>query len=536
MRSNSPSVGEPWLTREVAFYVALVLFALLLRLIALGDKPLHHDESLHATYAWYLFQGRGYQYDAMMHGPLQFHIVALIFYLFGVSTFTARLLPALFGAAIVAVPFFLRRELGRSGTLFLAVGLTLSPSFLYFSRFLRNDIYIAFFTLSMIAVFFRFLERPRGRLIILAGALCSLSFCAKENTYITMFVFGTFVLAVLGRELLLRPTVAADGTVQPPFRPFVDGARAVGAEPFVYATVVFAVIFTLFFTTFFSHPTGLVDGLTKSVDYWLSQQPVARGSEPWYYYVVIVPAYEPLSILFGLAGCVLALRYRTYWAAFLLWYAAGSLLLYSWAGEKMPWLVLHVLLPFMLLAAWMLDWIWQRRASVWAQLALALAGLLAVYMVHSAFLLAYVNPANPVEMLVYVQTTPDVLTVTREIKTIATRSGQGYAMPITIDGKDSWPFVWYLRNFHAVSYPGSVTEPQTAPVVIVADEDNAQIAPFMTNYVGQEYQLRAWWVEQPLNQSDPMKWLRWALWREPWNPLGSYNFHLYLRRDLANGP
>ena len=29
-----------------------------------------HDESLHTVYSWQLFDGRGYQHQPMMHGPL----------------------------------------------------------------------------------------------------------------------------------------------------------------------------------------------------------------------------------------------------------------------------------------------------------------------------------------------------------------------------------------------------------------------------------------------------------------------------------
>ncbi len=522
------SVGAPWLTREVGIYGGLLLLSLVMRLVLLADKPLHHDESLHATYSWYLYRGRGYTYDPMMHGPFQFHLTALVFFLFGVSEFTARLLPALFGTAIVALPWFLRKELGRAGALFLAIMLSLSPSFLYFSRFERNDIYIAFFTLAMVALFFRFLDRPRHIHVILLGAVWALSFTAKENTFITAFVFGLFVLGVLARELAMRP---ASGS-----RPLIDAVRSVGIEPFLFALATFGIIFAVLFTTVFTHPQGLLDGLTKSIQYWLSQQPVARGSQPWYFYSVIMPAYEPLAILFGLAAGGLAAVRRTYWAVFLVWFAVGSLAVYSWAGEKMPWLVLHTLLPFLLLSAWMLNWVWERRRALGARIALGVAALLSIYMVHSATLLSYVNYANPVELLVYVQSSTDVLDAMDQINTVARRSGQGYMMPIVVDSHDSWPFVWYLRDYKAVSYPASVTGPQTAPVVVVSSDTNAQVQPLMSDYQGTTYKLRIWWVQQPLNQADMMKWFRWAMWREAWNPLGSYDFNLYIKRDLAAGP
>src|SRR3990170_1898767 len=66
----------------LALYLALVALAAILRFWDLGSRALHHDESLHALYSWYLFTGRGYQHDPMMHGPFQFHGTALVYFLF----------------------------------------------------------------------------------------------------------------------------------------------------------------------------------------------------------------------------------------------------------------------------------------------------------------------------------------------------------------------------------------------------------------------------------------------------------------------
>src|SRR5215210_410691 len=131
VRSAPLAIPIRW--SAVAF-AALVIVALLLRIHRLGDKAIHHDESLHALYSWYLYVGRGYVHDPMMHGPWQFHFPALIYFLFGDSNMTARLGNVLFGTALIAAPYFLRRELGRSGALAAALLLTVSPAYLYFSR------------------------------------------------------------------------------------------------------------------------------------------------------------------------------------------------------------------------------------------------------------------------------------------------------------------------------------------------------------------------------------------------------------------
>ena len=59
------------------------------------------------------------------------------------------------------MPYFLREQLGRVAAFTAAVLLAIGPSYLYFSRFAREDIYFAAITLALFVVVFRFLDRPR---------------------------------------------------------------------------------------------------------------------------------------------------------------------------------------------------------------------------------------------------------------------------------------------------------------------------------------------------------------------------------------
>src|SRR6185369_12136457 len=69
----------------------------------LGPRMLHHDESLHALYSWYLYTGKGYVHDPMMHGPTLFEIGALMYFLFGATDAVARVGTSLFGVALVGM-------------------------------------------------------------------------------------------------------------------------------------------------------------------------------------------------------------------------------------------------------------------------------------------------------------------------------------------------------------------------------------------------------------------------------------------------
>src|SRR5690348_14998205 len=81
----SPPTDRParfTLTLEQAAYIGLFVLALLTHLWGLGDRALHHDETLHAAYSWRLYTGQGFMHDPLLHGPFLYHIVVLMYFLF----------------------------------------------------------------------------------------------------------------------------------------------------------------------------------------------------------------------------------------------------------------------------------------------------------------------------------------------------------------------------------------------------------------------------------------------------------------------
>jgi len=128
---------------EAYLYVGLFVVAIALRFTDLGARALHHDESLHAYFSYGLSTGKGYLHDPLMHGPFLFHITALIYLLFGASDATSRFAPALFGSALVLMPLLLRPWMGRVGAVAAAAFIAFSPSLLYYSRFIRNEAWVA---------------------------------------------------------------------------------------------------------------------------------------------------------------------------------------------------------------------------------------------------------------------------------------------------------------------------------------------------------------------------------------------------------
>ncbi|MCY3782116.1 MAG: TIGR03663 family protein [Chloroflexi bacterium] len=64
------------------------------------------------------------------------------------------------------------------------------------------------------------------------------------------------------------------------------------------SSAIFHILFAFFFTSAFTNIAGLGTGMIYSLGYWLEQQGVRRGSQPQYYYMLLImPTYEFLPII-----------------------------------------------------------------------------------------------------------------------------------------------------------------------------------------------------------------------------------------------
>ena len=572
---RNSSLVPSWLTGwrpgwlGAGFFI-LISLALGMRLWELSGRGMHYDEAIHVHFAWKLLHsdgaaggfpwifGQDFIHSPWMHGPFQIELTAFIFRLFGDSDFTARLGYVLFGAALVALPYFLRDYLGRAGALLAGVMLALSPAMLYFSRFGRNDIIMAFWATALFVLMWRYMQDGKHRWLFLVAVVLAFMFGTKETAYIVTIIFASmaFFLAlpqlvpwVLGRgnlsgmagpagfflllltltlpqwvplvSLLLDPlglTLAnADGVVGglvgapqwagsgvglpiydapwplhgfaalllvgllgllarrvgysansvsvyvgiplaavaavaiAAFQP-IDGLWAIGGAPILdfalagalagsavgcllatghpWRTGIFLLIipaqltfFYCFFltglvnlqsmvdgllpggisvdastnavpvnylvagglllaglnlsiylgvrwlggrwlaiaglfyflwaavyTTLFTNVAGVFSGVWQGMGYWIAQQDVARGDQPWYYYFVGLSIYEMLPVIFGIAGAVYFFRKGDIMGLALAFWAVATLVAYTLASEKMPWLLVNITLPIILLS------------------------------------------------------------------------------------------------------------------------------------------------------------------------------------------
>jgi predicted membrane-bound mannosyltransferase/DNA-binding beta-propeller fold protein YncE len=570
----------PFLNGEILVFALIILLASVSRLYDLGVRVFSHDENLHIYFSWLYSIGKGYQYSPLMHGPLQFHLLALTYLLFGATDFTARFPHAIASILTIILLWKWRRYLGKAGTLIAAGLMLISPSMLYYGRYARNEAFIGVIFVLTLYAMLRYLETGKRRYLFLLTLATILHFTAKETAFIytaQALLFLVFYLinrvtrapwknknslngflialsigillagAALGITLYSRAPVALNpsqtsapilpgqitGTAGSPFGHFsavsvlvlLSGSAfllavillivgygwknlcrersfdmlillgtfvlpqlaafpvtALGWNPldyqftwpglnlsllwaeapvrtvtFFFALTIASVVIGLFwdkkrwigyaalfwgiyiilFTSIFSNWQGFFVGTVGALGYWLQQQGVHRGGQPWYYYLLIqIPVYEFLPALGVFLAAYFGLRHKSpapletpaalnpiegnageetpdvalaapeqdlptsegnYTFPLLIWWAVSSLVAFSLAGEKMPWLTVHITLPMILLAGWGLGQVIERVnwAEVRKQRGLLATVLLVVVFTSLASAIVSIMGANP---------------------------------------------------------------------------------------------------------------------------------------------
>ena len=114
--------------------------------------------------------------------------------------------------------------------------------------------------------------------------------------------------------------------------------------PLLFLT--FAAVWLLLFTSVFTNWEGFFTGLWGSLGYWIAQQGVERANQPWYYYTIGLSVYEFAVAVPTLIGSLYLLaRHRNTFDMAIVGWAWLSFAIYSFAGERMPWLLTGIALP-----------------------------------------------------------------------------------------------------------------------------------------------------------------------------------------------
>ncbi len=577
---------------------ALLLFAALAvvsRFWALGDRPLHHDESIHAYQSWTLSRGGEWRYDPAYHGPFLYYVNALVYKIFGATDATARLMPAVFGLLLIAFAFPLARWIGKTAAAAYAVFVLSTAHFWYFSRFIREDLYSLVFTLATILAFQRFLETDRARWLLGSAACFALAGVTKENAYMTGVLFLAY-----GVWCLVRTAPAPEGPK--PGAAAASTARWTAARiaPLVTAGILFLVIWAAMYTAFGKYP-GDWFAIPKAVKYWMGQHAIARIPGPWWYYFPQLAYYDTAILLaavfafrrrdwrsdpllrsvlvtaplltlyvavriaapsFGgpaaiVAGALFVVGFvAAGWVLkpppestlspflqFVAFWAVGSLAIYAWAREKVPWLTVHPLLPLTILGAIGVARLWEERQLRSARVALAAVAALLAVNTWAAYLASFRYGAHDVEkvpghaeMLAYVQTSEDLVRSLASVEQAKARVAPGQPL-ITVAGEAAWPLTWYLRDV-PTTWASRIEQASTPVIVADWDAEGALEKQLSAKYDAKRVPIRAWWFPEPRTEGGKSRptlgdFARWWLFHEIWSPIGSQDATVYVRKDLG---
>ncbi|HLG78565.1 MAG TPA: flippase activity-associated protein Agl23, partial [Ktedonobacteraceae bacterium] len=281
----------------------VILLGAILRFWGLGDKPLHHDESLHAYFALTLMHttlenwsgcvqntiGGCYQYNPLLHGPFQFHMIAIVYKICqllgvsdnGVNTTTVRLGAATLGTVIVGLPYFLRSYMGRLGAWLACFLLAVSPSMVYFSRFAREDIYMACFTLMTVVGIGCYVRSRRSGWLVFAAAGFSLSYATKEATFLSIAIFGSFLALLCVWELGVRWSVRSHAYQNKAYTRYMP--KTAGPLAVVAFLIVLLPLAKLFFDRMKDLSTYVTDPRTADASkaYVQNLKSVTEALFPW---------------------------------------------------------------------------------------------------------------------------------------------------------------------------------------------------------------------------------------------------------------
>lgn len=546
--------------RPVAAVLALTAFALLLRLVALGDRTMHWDEARVSYWTLRYARGAGFAYRPVIHGPLVPILVAPLFERLGPTAFAARLPVALIGGFAPLAALLFRRVdgdrqqtslgLSDSETVALAALLAVTPSFVYYSRFMRSDMPLAVFALFALGFAVRALTTGRRRHVVAAGLFVGLAIPTKENVLLYAACAGGTAAVAIGWPATYRfvpDTDASTSEAATAFRESLTQARAVLARHL--PAVPLALLAALVPVVFFLAPRGpagdpslgaalagevgwltLVERATVGTWETFTSSLWAGGRSHSY------PSYAgkllgyllvgALPVVVG-AGYAFARELRSPSQPLvvpLVAWGVAAMLGYPLATDiPAPWISIHIVLPLLVPAA--VGWVALVRDRAWevdlpaladsgtrrryARYALAALVVLSAVQVPLVLAATSVTPPLYVNVLAQSAHPPDDLSPMRETVEDAANDGgvlyygEEYYLPNETIADDpptegeewlGWwlnrlPMAWYVERAGAPSAhagEGELHERGSIPPVVFADPADADEAAPMLEGRGYE--------------------------------------------------
>jgi len=479
--------------RSAAAYACVVGLAVLvgatLRLPDLTARPMHHDEANQAVKFGALLETGDYRYDRHdHHGPTLYFLTLPSAWLRGQATLAAldertlRVVPAVFGVALVLTFGLLAGRVGRPAAAAAALLGALSPALSYYSRFYIQESLFVWCALVFAVCAGRYAEARRPRDAAWAGVFAGLAFATKETS---VLVFAAAAVAAV---------VARPSAWRVPWRHALVALGAAGAVALV------------FFSSFFRDARGVIESVLAFRTYVDRGLEIGRHDHPWFYYLQVLGWTreggllwsEGLILVLAAVGAASAWR-RTagFWPRYLTAYTLVLAVIFSGLRYKTPWNAVPSHAGFVVLAglgsAWLMTAVRGRaaKAAIVTTLVVA-AAQLGLQNVRANGRYA-ADPRNP---YVYAHTTSDYLRLVARVHALSAVHPDGAAMLVKVVAGpyEQWPAPWYLRDLSRVGYWTTAAEaaPLAGTPVIIAgpDQSDATAAALGDAYVTEYYSVR----------------------------------------------
>lgn len=497
----------------------IIALAILSRFVFLGDKPLHHDEGMLSYFAWRLSHFGDYIYTPQIHSPILFYVQAIFYLILGVSDTVSKVGPAVFGVALVSIPLFFHQILSKRTAIFISLGFLISPITLYYSRFLVHTSMVIVFWLLAVLFIYKYFKDRKVIGLYLSSVFLSFAFGTSETSYIFIAVAGFYLMILI--LFLSRKNDLFKKLKEIVFNNYLD---------FITLSLIFILIWTAIYSVGFTNPESLHRSLplpndaSTSLGFWLAQHPKKLGGQLWHYYIVLALVYETIFV-FGTLGFIYKFIFgkKSAFKLFILIWFLGTIAVYSWAGEKFPWLFLPSLLPMIFATGLFLGGSWN-KFKVPFKIFWVIVGLWTGFV---AIRLVYVSPAETKELAVYVQTPPSFQTIIEEVRDKC--DGTGDKNCVLIDSKISWPLSWSFRDFSTLIVTENYSIQPTTKYLIVGSESHSSMQKPLDMSERTAW-IRDWWVPERCRGGDCLeKYLKYYFLRKTWNEKGGYHVHIYSR-------
>lgn len=187
---------------RLAFFVFALVYALIL-LLNLSNFPMEWDEVIHLNGGNFLTWGLYDQFVNNSFYPPLFDCITFIFLkIFGISLFSARLVPALFSILTLWVVFELAYSMYEGKTALLSATLLgIMPGYFWLSRMALVETMLVFFVTLSIFFFFLWLQNRQDKLLVLSGIAIGLGFLTKYQMIVTVLIMALSILFLARHQL-----------------------------------------------------------------------------------------------------------------------------------------------------------------------------------------------------------------------------------------------------------------------------------------------------------------------------------------------